>query len=77
MLVGLPFEWDKKVVNRAIRQSTLFTVWTVQAVVLFFYTLSGIDKLRVGLIQLMAGEISVFSPYGLGNLSLSRPIGGN
>ena len=66
--VFLPRGWERPVerTGRALRQGTLLVVWTVGAIVLLSYTMSGVGKLGGALYQLARFQPNALAPGALG-----------
>jgi hypothetical protein len=65
ILMFLPSGWQRRDSSRRVRQQTLFTYWSAQAVPLIAYSMAGLIKIGCGLYQLAVGQASVFGPEGL------------
>ena len=67
-LVLLPGGWTRPaaLASRRLRQATLLVFWLAQGTILLSYTMSGLGKLGGALVQLAAGEPTVFSPGAFG-----------
>ncbi|MEM7331235.1 MAG: hypothetical protein AAF490_04015 [Chloroflexota bacterium] len=66
-----------KPVNRVQRVTYLTTFWYAQALMLWFYSMSGIWKVNQGFAQLFAGEISAFHPYAMAQQIANRLLQDN
>ena len=70
----LPAENGQKRVHRF---TYLTSFWTAQAVLLWFYTMSGVWKMNIGITQLLAGEINAFHPYAMAQQVANRLLQDN
>lgn len=66
ILIFLPSQWSSlKHVNRYTQSATLMVFSSCQALIMLTYTMAGIGKIYVGILQVLSGEISEFAPPAL------------
>lgn len=60
IFIFLPDIWDTP--HEDANKKFLLTVWWAQALVMLTYTMAGLNKVIVGLVQFFSGQINSFSP---------------